>query len=93
MDYNFYDRLLGTTLGPLVVIGLLGMTYTIALRRNRDSDTARQTVRQKHASIALLMIFFVYSNVSSVIFQTFSCDGLDDGKSYLRADYSIECYN
>ena len=93
MNYDFYDRLLTTTIGPLVVMGLMGVTYTIAARRNRTSAIALQTVRQKHASVALLIIFFVYSNVSSVVFQTFSCDSLDDGKSYLRADYSIECYN
>ena len=25
-------------------------------------------------------------------FQAFSCEPFDDGKSYLRADYSVQCY-
>ena len=93
MNYDFYNRLLLTTIGPVGTIGLLGVTYVIAERRNRASEIALRTVRQKHASVAFLVVFFLYSNVSSVVFQTFSCDPLDDGHSYLRADYSIECYN
>lgn len=91
MEYDFYDRLLVTTIGPFVTVGLLGATYAVAAGRNRASETALCSVRQKHASVGLFVAFFVYSNVSSVVFQTFSCDSLDDGKSYLRADYSIEC--
>ena len=39
----------------------------------------------------LLVMFLVYSSASSMIFQTFDCDFLDDGGDYLRADYTIEC--
>ena len=38
----------------------------------------------------LLLIFLVYSSVSSILFQTFACEHLEDGKLYLRADYRIE---
>ena len=93
MDYDFYDRLKLTTIGPIVTIGLVGISYVIAVHRNKASQSALQIVRQKHASAALLITYFVYSNVSSVVFQTFACDPLDDGNSYLRADYGIECGN
>ncbi|CAN0280989.1 unnamed protein product, partial [Scytosiphon promiscuus] len=39
----------------------------------------------------LLLTFLVYSSVSSVVFQTFACETLDDGVEYLRADYRIYC--
>ncbi|CAN0538565.1 unnamed protein product, partial [Laminaria digitata] len=42
-------------------------------------------------SASLLLAFWVYSSFSYTIFQTFLCDDLDDGKAYLRADYSLEC--
>ncbi|CAM9560824.1 unnamed protein product [Ascophyllum nodosum] len=42
-------------------------------------------------SMALWITFFVYSSASSVVFQMFSCENLNDGESYLRADYSILC--
>ncbi|CAM9283120.1 unnamed protein product [Laminaria digitata] len=39
----------------------------------------------------MFVLFFVYSSVSSTVFQMFACDSLDDGKLYLRADYCILC--
>ena len=36
-------------------------------------------------------VFSVYSSVSSVVFQMFACDDLDDHKLYLQADYTITC--
>ncbi|CAM9838142.1 unnamed protein product, partial [Sphacelaria rigidula] len=41
--------------------------------------------------MVILLTFLVYSSVSSILFQMFSCDELDDGRVYLRADYRIEC--
>ncbi|CAM9828720.1 unnamed protein product [Laminaria digitata] len=50
-----------------------------------------RAVLHKHQAAALYLAFFVYSPVSYKIFQTFACDELDDGNSYLRADYSLSC--
>lgn len=88
---NFHDRLMVTTIGPIVGMGLMAVTYMVAAVSHLDSETALQNVLQKHISAALFLTFFVYSSVSSVLFQMFACDTLDDGKTYLRADYSIEC--
>ena len=91
VDIDFHDRLLFATIGPIAVIILLGMTYYITARRNRQSEGAVPTVQQKHLYAVLLLTFFVYTNVSSILFQTFSCEHLEDEKLYLRADYRIEC--
>ncbi|CAN0510718.1 unnamed protein product, partial [Scytosiphon promiscuus] len=42
---------------------------------------------------ALFVTFFVYSSVSFTVFQTFVCDPLDNGVSYLRADYTLTCWS
>ena len=91
VDIDFHVRLLFATIGPIVVILLLGVTYYIAARRNHRSEEAVQIVQHKHLSAVLLLTFFVYTNVSSILFQSFACDHLEDGKFYLRADYRIEC--
>ena len=91
VDIDFHDRLLFTTIGPIGGILLLGMTNYIAARRNHRSEGALQNVQQKHISAVLRLTFFVYSNVSSILFQMFACEQLEDGKFYLRADYRIEC--
>lgn len=90
-DVGFHDRLLLSTIVPLGVMFLMGITYSVALRRHSQSEDALQVVWQKHVSMALLVTFLVYTSVSSVVFQTFGCDPLDDGCNYLRADYRIRC--
>ena len=90
---NFHDRLLISTMGPLVFVGLLAITYLFAVRRNgtpRD-NAAFVSIRKKHQTALLLVTFLVYSSVSSVVFQSFACETLDDGIKYLRADYRIHC--
>lgn len=91
IDFDFHGRLFFSTLGPLVALVILGVTYSLAVSRNRDSQEAIQRVEQKHVSMALLITFLVYSSVSSTVFRMFACEELDDGNYYLRADYDIEC--
>ena len=50
-----------------------------------------QVIWNKYVSLVLLLTFLVYSSVSSVLFMSYACEDLEDGKNYLRADYRIEC--
>ena len=90
---DFYDSLLLATITPAVVLLVLFGTLWIASRRNIANETGatQHILHIKRASTGLFVLFFVCSTVSFTIFQTFVCDDLDDGISYLRADYSIEC--
>ncbi|CAM9100679.1 unnamed protein product, partial [Laminaria digitata] len=88
---DFYDRLLFATIAPPLVLLLLAGSYFIGKKRNDSSESALNVVRHKHQSAALYLAFLVYSPVSYKIFQAFACDELDDGGTYLRADYSISC--
>ena len=39
----------------------------------------------------LPLSFLVFPMVSSAAFRAFSCESFDDGRSFLRADYSVRC--
>ena len=39
----------------------------------------------------LVLSFLVFPMVSSAAFRAFSCEGFSNGRSFLRADYAIEC--
>ena len=91
LELDFHRRLLFASIGPIIVVVLIATTYGVAVRRNRGSDEALRNARQKHVSVFLLFTFLVYSSVSSILFQTFACEPLDDGKYYVRADYRVEC--
>ena len=91
LDVDFYDRLLISTICPIVGLLFLAGVYAAASRANRGSPETLERIWHKHVSMVLLLTFFVYSSVSSVLFMAFACDELADGKNYLRADYRIEC--
>lgn len=91
VDFDFHDHLLMSTIGPIIVVGVLGLTYLVALYRNGGSDEAIAKVNRKHVSAVLLVTFLVYSSVSSTVFRMFVCDDLEGHDSYLRADYRIQC--
>lgn len=88
---DFHDRLLTSTLGPAGAGVFLMLTYGIARWRYRGSSEILREMRLRHTSALLLVTFLVYSSVSSMVFSAFSCERLDDGRLYLRADYRIEC--
>eukprot|EP00903_Cladosiphon_okamuranus_P016020 g14792.t1 len=90
-DVDFHDRLLISTVCPVVGLLFLVGVYTAASRINRGSIETLECVWHKHVSLVLLLTFLVYANVSSVLFKVFACEELEDGKNYLRSDYRIEC--
>ena len=91
IDTDFHDRLLISTIGPIVVLLFLAGTNCVASRMNRGETDNLQRIWDKHVSMVLLLTFLVYSSVSSMLFQTYACDLLEDGNNYLRADYRVEC--
>ncbi|KAG5181749.1 hypothetical protein JKP88DRAFT_320820 [Tribonema minus] len=94
-DINFYGRLLVTTLAPLAITALLFTPRfylrIISRRRHVVAPKLRQVVA-RDVNAFLVFTFLIFSGVSLTIFETFGCDKLEyTGKSYLRADYSLEC--
>ncbi|CAM9091009.1 unnamed protein product, partial [Laminaria digitata] len=87
---NFYGRLVLATTTPLLVLAILALAYYVAKRKYHISSQQRLTIRSKHLSAALFVIFFVYSSVSSEILNTFNCEYID-ASWFLRADYSLSC--
>eukprot|EP00953_Heterococcus_sp_UTEX-ZZ885_P021340 11904-Heterococcus_DN1.PRE.1 len=84
---DFYQKLLITTLGPLVVAAALAATYATVRYRNKVqvivTYTSQRTVvpartsklekaLAKHHLVFLAMTFLIYSTVSTTVFQTFA---------------------
>ncbi|CAM9151036.1 unnamed protein product, partial [Ectocarpus sp. 6 AP-2014] len=90
-DIDFHDRLLASTISPVIGLLFLAGTYTAALSMNRGKAEGLQVIRNKHVSLVLLLTFLIYSSVSATLFKAFACEELEDGTNYLRADYTIDC--
>lgn len=93
VDTDFYNTLLTMTIGPMVVSVLVLGSWTIRRRRCPAADPDRfSRINQRHSKFMYVISFLIYSSVSSTVFQTFACDGIDTGESFLRVDYSTQCY-
>ena len=96
---TFYTRLLAMVVGPpalLLVVFLASVTLTARARhRNRASEKERGSFVNATFLRALpalgLISFLAFPVVSSYAFRAFDCACFDDGRSYLRADYSLLC--
>eukprot|EP00903_Cladosiphon_okamuranus_P009051 g8653.t1 len=91
MSMNYHHNLAGAGGG--------GGGASLSPRSSSENETSAEPagsvirrVQDKYATVALTMAFLLYSTVSTVIFQTFTCDELEDvGERWLRADYGIDC--
>ena len=106
IDLTFHHKLYSRTLVPLAVLLALYLFARFCSRvaqRLRDKEGAAKGSRDWEAArkwegfgssaiaLALFLIFLLYPSTSSMIFSTFICEDIDDGQSYLRADYAINC--
>jgi hypothetical protein len=85
---DFYSSLLAYTAFPLLLSAIL-IGYYVSLSKKTDEDSV--STRNKVFELFLLMTFILLPSVSIKIFSTFACHDFDDGSSFLKVDYSIDC--
>ena len=99
---SFYSSLITTTLLLVAVLGTIYFTHALVQWRHRhahaDHPPDQPEVIAKAAKISQSFLFmaiyvsmFAYPVVSVKVVQMFACHVVED-VSYLRADYSIQCY-
>lgn len=97
VDTTFHDRLLIATVGPVVLLCVVLMSYFAAKRRLPLNDRqGRAHAKGVHASIVLWVSLLIYASVSTTTFQTFACDVVqgdfsEPARAFLRADHRINC--
>jgi hypothetical protein len=79
VSVSFYESLLGTTIGLLVIVLLAAAMYS--LLPNKREDVLLATV---------YFCIFTFPVVSVKIMDTFACHDVEDGR-FLRADYALSC--
>lgn len=98
---GFEEHLAFTMFAPVVIaatvlLGFLASPFVAGICA-RDSGWYRRGRPKKRLLAALpwllLLSFLVFPMVTSTAFLAFSCEEFDNGRSYLRADYAIECSN
>jgi hypothetical protein len=83
-----YTLLLSYTLAPLSVSAFL-VSWYFRLRERTDGKSV--TRRNKLFELFLALTFLLLPSVSVRIFTTFACRDFDNGSSFLKADFSLDC--
>jgi hypothetical protein len=98
VDSNFHDRLIVTTVAPIVFVVVVVLFWAIqrqVLLSKKDNDgnlsRALHSLTAKSIRVSIIFLYTVFPIVSTTIFQAFIFDQrLGDGSSYLVADYTIQ---
>ena len=84
-ESNFISKFRTKTYLPIaIVLGLLAVSGIARCRKN-------QKLADKCIGYILTVLFLVYVGTMKDCFGFFSCETLESGKKFLRADYSIDC--
>ena len=98
-DIKYWDLLLWTCILPFCLASLVLLYYVI--RRltlgisevgDRRHESRHRTLKHVTATLLFLLSYISYPGASMAVFSIFPCDQIGS-KSYLKADYSIKCYN
>ena len=90
---SFFNQLLFLVLSPCV-LGLLILSFSLAVEVLTKRKAASFKAGLLRALPYLLyLLFFAFPLISSRAFQAFDCEEFDDSTRFLRADYSLACYD
>ena len=102
VSVNFVDKFLSAIFTPLVVVVPLAITFILFSvahaatgdgRRDPATGKLYQLLHIRNLSMKwiLYLLFIVYPSTCQAILKIFACTTLENGRSYLTADMSIEC--
>jgi len=98
VKYKFiWNELLISTLGPIavgVVLLVVKAVLKVKARASQSQANHDWITKTRHNIVtALLCIaFFVYPTTSLALFRVFLCTNFEDGRAFLNADLSYECF-
>ncbi len=86
-----YETFLAAIVTPIIVTGLLYITYITANLRLKyvklpNEENRRIALRQKLGKGFFWLLILVYPSVSRTILQMLYCKQLDEGDAFLLAD-------
>eukprot|EP00347_Sterkiella_histriomuscorum_P000895 403374110 len=87
----YYLKLIMTGLLPIILSSIAAIIWICVFlykkRKNQEMNLKRNIIVS-----TFIFTYLCYPIITNQNFATFSCQKLDEGKSYLKTDYSIECW-
>ena len=93
VNITFHEIFLARTIIPLVFIVFLKLVPVIGPKLKKKSGSAADSKEafDGFETAAFFVMFLVYPSCSQYVFAMWQCVEVDDGTSWLRRDFSIDC--
>ena len=79
LERDYYNDLAVVTLVPLIITVTMAIMYRVQTRRALSLEE-KQRNKKRYISYFLMLLFFIYTGVTSAIFQVFQVSGLQGHK-------------
>jgi uncharacterized membrane protein len=100
--FSFYSKLIAITVTPIGIVFLICVFFLaplnyMARKKYSEAESEYQVAKQKRIrrvfwKLVLFSLFLLYPGVSSSVLSVFVCRDIN-GKPYLLADFSLQCYS
>jgi len=88
---KFLSKLLFSTILPIVVSLLLYVGWIISRTKFGNDSKQFKIIENTLINLFIILTYVLYPSLCATIFSSFVCEDFEDGSSYLRADYSVDC--
>jgi len=87
----FYIEVVKFGILPILVSFLAAVLWYLYYLYKKSSSSDVNVMQNIKVTI-FVIIYLMYPTISNASFSLLNCQTLDDGKSYLKKDYSVQCW-
>ena len=91
---TIYIKAICYGLSPITVVFFFTIFWVIIMKIRVKIDQKQATTLLQNVRVtSYIIIYVLLPTIANVCFSLFNCVKMDDGKSYLKKDMSIECWD
>ncbi len=87
----FYIKVIVSGVMPFIGVSIATLFWFIIYFYKKYKHNHVIELKQNIKVTFIIITYLIYPTICNLCFSLFNCYKLDDGKSYLRRDFSIEC--
>ena len=88
---GFLGKLIFSTCIPIGISFFLFIGWIVGLKFYSRETRQFKIIENTLINLFIIMTYVLFPSLCATIFSSVVCEEFDDGSSYLRADYSVDC--
>ena len=88
---SFLNQLLFTTVTPIFITLMIALFWVLSVNKFGRETRQFKIIENTLINLFIIMTYILFPGLCASVFSSFVCEEFDDGSSYLRADYSVDC--